>query len=368
MKKKPTALGIGLIALDVVTGGSEHNDKDGLYAGGTCGDVMSLLSFFGWNAQPVGRLDDDAAGKLVRSDLVRFGVCLDYLGLEPAAATPVVMQKIILDREQPRHVFTWSCSECGARFPGYQPVTLTAIDQLLERVEVPTVLFCDRASPGAVRLAEHCVERGAILLYEAAGIGSPNHFRRMLELAHVLKYSHETQKAVDLLHSENPDTALLEIETLGASGLRYRMRTTNDQRWHERSAFAPPRLRDAAGSGDWLTAGLIDQLCRAGIAGLRALDSESAVSALDRAQAMSAWNCAFEGARGGMYGMTPARVAAVAEKIRAHTAGASVLSKTGGGGPQGAFCGECARPVSRKPKPVAVTKSHSRRKSGAVRV
>src|ERR1044071_7895112 len=128
--KKPTSLGIGLIALDVVSGGSEHVDGDGLYAGGTCGNVMTLLSFFGWKAQPVGRLDDDAASKLVRDDMKCFGVDLEYLSLQPTAATPVMMQKIIHDKDQPRHVFTWSCCECGARFPGYQPVTLAAIDHL----------------------------------------------------------------------------------------------------------------------------------------------------------------------------------------------------------------------------------------------
>lgn len=368
MKKKPTVLGIGLVALDVVAGGTEHAKEDGLYAGGTCGNVMTLLSFFGWNALPVSRLDDDAAGKLVRADMTRAGVNLQYVGLEPTASTPVVMQRIITDGEHPRHVFTWSCGECGARFPGYQPVTLSAIDRLLETLEVPTVLFCDRASPGAVRLAEYCVEKGALLVFEAAGIGSPAHFRRMLELAHVLKYSHETQKAVDLLHSENPDTALLEIETLGVAGLRYRMRTKNDQRWHERSAFAPPRLRDAAGSGDWLTSGLIDRLCRGGLDGLRQIDSAALQDALDYAQSLSAWNCAFESARGGMYGMTPTRVAKVAADIRAHATEAKLLTKERGNVSHGAFCGECSRPAKTKDsKRLSHDRPRAKRKSSSPR-
>ena len=205
-----------------------------------------------------------------------------------------------------------------------------------------------------------------MFVFEAAGIGSPAHFRRMLELAHILKYSHETQKAVDLLQNENPDTALLEIETLGANGLRYRMRTKNERRWHERRAFAPPRLSDAAGSGDWLTAGLIDQLCRAGVAGLRTIDMTSLIAALDYAQSLSAWNCAFEGARGGMYGMTPSRLAAVAADIRAHTGETKLLDKERGGVSQGAFCGECARPEAAKKIKSSPPQDRSRtkRKSG----
>lgn len=340
---RPTALGIGLIALDVVSGGREHVDNAGLYAGGTCGNVMSLLAFFGWTAQPVGRLDDDAAGTIVRADLKRFGVDLRHIGLEPTARTPIVMQRIIHDDGRARHVFTWSCAECGARFPGYQPVTLPAINTLISGAPIPTVLFCDRASPSAVRLAEHCRMNGSLVVFEAAGIGSPTHFRRMLELAHILKYSHETQKAVDLLRTENPDTALLEIETLGAGGLRYRLRTGNEKRWNERSAFTPPRLSDSAGSGDWSTAGLLDRLCRDGVTGLESATDTELVAALDHAQSLSAWNCAFEGARGGMYGMTATRVLGVARQIRENTRCAKVPERATSSVSRGDFCGICSQ-------------------------
>jgi fructokinase len=160
---------------------------------------------------------------------------------------------------------------------------------------------------------------------------------------------------------------LLEIETLGASGLRYRMRTKNDRRWHERRAFQPPRLSDAAGSGDWLTAGLIDQLCRSGVDGLRALDGHGLVEALDYAQSLSAWNCAFEGARGGMYGMTVSRLAAVAANIRAHTTETKLLTKERGSVSRGAFCGECARPATRPKRSPAPARSRTKRKSTTAR-
>lgn len=365
MKKKSIVVGIGLIALDVVSGGSEHVNREGRYAGGTCGNVMTLLAFFGWDAQPVGRVAADVAGKLVFADMKRFGVGLEYLALAPMAPTPVVMQRIINVNGQPRHVFTWACSECGARFPGYQPVTLGSIDEALKTLPIPSVLFCDRGSPGAVRLANHCRERGSIIVFEAAGIGSPAHFRRMLELAHVLKYSHETKKVVDLLHSHNPGTALLEIETLGASGLRYRMRTKNDLRWHERSAFRPARLSDTAGSGDWLTAGLIDRLCKDGVQGLRAMGAGSIIKALDYAQSLSAWNCAFEGARGGMYGVTPRRVAVMAAGIRTHRTEAKLLANARGNISGGAFCGGCAQLDTREPKNRSGRRPQTKRKGNA---
>ena len=65
-----------------------------------------------------------------------------------------------------------------------------------------------------------------------------------------------------------------------------------------------PRLADTCGSGDWCTTGLIAKaayggrkgLCRAGAGGVRA--------ALRYGQTLAAWNCGFEGARGGMYSVS----------------------------------------------------------------
>jgi len=51
---KPTAWGIGLIALDLILDGGDPKPR--LSAGGTCGNVMAILSRLGWNAVPVARL------------------------------------------------------------------------------------------------------------------------------------------------------------------------------------------------------------------------------------------------------------------------------------------------------------------------
>jgi fructokinase len=63
-------------------------------------------------------------------------------------------------------------------------------------------------------------------------------------------------------------------------------------------------VRDAGGSGDWTTAGLLHLLGRAGLAGLRTATTEQVHAALRFGQALAAWNCAFEGARGGVYAVS----------------------------------------------------------------
>lgn len=345
--RKPSAIGIGLVALDVVSGGVNHIERAGLYAGGTCGNVLTVLSFLGWGAAPVARLADDAAGRAVRNDMRAFNVDLRLIGLEPRARTPIVGQRIRVDESgSPRHTFSWTCAECGSRFPGFYAVTLASAESVIEhRPQTHTVYFCDRPSPAAVRLAEHFRERGAIVIFEAAGVGVPSHFRAMLELAHIVKYSHETQKVLDILRSDNPATAFLEIETLSAEGLRYIVRRPHlVGTWRTRSAFEAPRLRDTSGAGDWCTAGIIDALCRRGLpALLRSKDAEIAAG-IDAAQSLSAWNCAFEGARGGMYGVSSAKVKKLAAVIRQAKVNPAVPELNAGAAGPPRFCDACASP------------------------
>jgi fructokinase len=69
----------------------------------------------------------------------------------------------------------------------------------------------------------------------------------------------------------------------------------------ESPAFEVDDARDTAGAGDWCTAGLIHRLGQAGAAGLLEVEADELRDALRFGQAMAAWNCRFEGARGGMY-------------------------------------------------------------------
>lgn len=62
----------------------------------------------------------------------------------------------------------------------------------------------------------------------------------------------------------------------------------------------------SSGCGDWTTAGLISKVCREGIGGFKAKSTNDIVQGLQYGQLLAAWNCQFEGARGGMYRVHPA--------------------------------------------------------------
>jgi fructokinase len=52
---RPTITGTGLVALDVVCN-AQSQCVPAFFAGGTCGNVLTILSYLGWRAMPISRL------------------------------------------------------------------------------------------------------------------------------------------------------------------------------------------------------------------------------------------------------------------------------------------------------------------------
>lgn len=296
----PVVVGTGLIALDVVLDGADPAHILPVTAGGTCGNVLAILSYLGWQAFPVTRLGDDAAARRIRQDLARWGVRLDFASSGPSSATPVYIQRMRRDASgMPSHTFLRVCPLCGRRLPGYQPIVLTAAMDVAMHMGYPIVFFMDRVSPGVLALANVSRARGAIIVFEPSGVGDPRLFREAVSLAHILKYSHERMERRD----DDGAAPSLEIQTLGREGLRYRHKigSTRMGAWRHVSSFRIARLVDSAGSGDWCTAGVIHALGRSGLTSFLKTNSYRLHEALLFGQALAAWNCGFMGARGGMY-------------------------------------------------------------------
>ena len=141
-------------------------------------------------------------------------------------------------------------------------------------------------------------------MFEPCGIGDPRHFEEAIQLAHVVKFSDDRINSSEIsLPGEYPS---LYIETKGRSGLRYlcRFERYRTSTWQEMPAFELPNVRDAAGAGDWCAAGLLYQIGRGGVDEFKRQRKPDIHSAIHLGQAMSSWNCRFEGARGGMYNMS----------------------------------------------------------------
>ncbi len=299
--EKPVIVGAGFIALDVVLGSSQH-DHWRMWAGGTCGNVLAILSFLDWQSFPVARLNGDAASDHVRRDLLSCGVRLDFANSEPSTSVPILIQYIHHDHEgRGLHKFSRTCPVCGTWLPTYKPITTTTAREIAAQIQAPKVFFMDRVSRGSLILARASAERGALIVFEPSSIGDPRLFAEALSVAHILKYS--GQRIADISHDNRGEHPLLEIQTLGDNGLRFRSRipSCRTASWHMLAAHKVDRLRDTAGAGDWCTAGILHALGQSGVEGLRHLSMDRLQEGLSFGQALGAWNCRFEGARGGMY-------------------------------------------------------------------
>lgn len=298
--EKPRAFGTGLIALDLVMSANPNLPVQA-WAGGTCGNVLSILAYLGWESYPIARMNGDPASERVRADMSRWGVKLDFAGCEPTSHTPIIIQEIRRGRDgSPTHRFSWACPRCGQWLPSFKPVTRQAVDAVGDGLNGAQVFFMDRLSRAALTLAARASDAGAIVMFEPSGKSDPKLFAEALQLAHIVKYADQRLSEAGGAMASNSAT-IIEIQTMGVDGLRYRHRLATLSDWTHLPAVSAPQFLDSCGSGDWCSAGLLSKIAGGGLPGLKSASIENLTSALRYGQALAAWNCAFEGARGGMY-------------------------------------------------------------------
>jgi fructokinase len=110
----------------------------------------------------------------------------------------------------------------------------------------------------------------------------------------VLKYGRSREAAFSESLGKTSFTQL-RIVTEGKQGARFRVSRGG---WKRLGAF-PVDVVDAAGAGDWTTAGFLSRLA-AGVGALPSLveDADLVADALRFGQALAATSCGFKGARG----------------------------------------------------------------------
>ncbi len=189
---RPAVVGTGLVALDIVFG-SQAEESIGRWAGGTCGNVLTILSCLGWASYPVARLAEDEQALDLRQDLSSWGVHLDYVYQAASGSTPVILQHIRRDdRGEIIHKFSFKC-------PRLRPSVTEVSSGSQAGCQQDACRTCRRrkfsSSIGAraPRLTWLLGFRagGAIVVFEPPSQGDPALFEQAAGLAHIVKYSHE---------------------------------------------------------------------------------------------------------------------------------------------------------------------------------
>lgn len=305
---RPICAGAGFIALDrIYRQGS--NMLLGQYAGGSCGNVMAILSFLGWKSLPVARLNDNDDAKVLLNDLVTFRVSTEYITREHHGVTPVIVQRLRNHPDgRPYHKFEWRSPVDGSRLPSYRPMPQRMAEEKGDRLPDCRVFYFDRADRASFILASKMHNKGALVFFEPSSIKDPVMIAECLSVSHIVKYSAE--RISKLPTSASHFRPILEIQTLGDEGLRYRLKeNTRISAWMTKKATATTQFKDACGSGDWCSAGILSMLCAdpADNATRLHFDCKSVSAAVAFGQALASINCEYEGARGAMYAFSGRR-------------------------------------------------------------
>ena len=129
------------------------------------------------------------------------------------------------------------------------------------------------------------------------------------EVSDIVKVSHKPSRQDLNWESVQNGSARLVIETLGAGGARFSQRSKLGwSEWREVRPLTPPQIRDTAGAGDWLTAGLLTRLRTKGE--LCSLDPTIAL--IEYGQRLSAISISFDGPSGTLHALGAAEIARAA--------------------------------------------------------
>jgi sugar/nucleoside kinase (ribokinase family) len=306
--KKAVCVGTGLVALDIILNGNPKTPPK-FYTGGSCGNVLSILSYLGWASYPIARLDNDKATTKILSDLKRWDVKRDLISVTDDGSTPIIIHRILKDKAgNPKHRFEFKDPETKEWLPSYKPVLSKKVIDIAQKLSfTPNVFYFDRVNRASINLAKLYNSEGALVFFEPSSMGDNKLFMEAASASHIIKFSSDRISNYRKLFKKS--IATLEIETLGAKGLKFRYsKNKNSESWHAIDPIKVDNLIDFAGAGDWCSAMVINLLGKAGKFGFQKKNISDIISALYQAQHLSVLNCFFDGARGIMYNLEINRV------------------------------------------------------------
>lgn len=294
----PVCYGAGLVALDILFRSDNPRDIRS-YVGGSCGNIMMILSYLGWSSFPIARLQQDKNATRIVRDFILNNVNIDFISIDLSGSTPIIIQRNLVDRlGNPKHRFEVVHPITGEYLPRYKSITKKGAEHIIQESKViPDYFYFDRVSPGILMLVDYYKANGSIIVFEPSSRNNKD-FDKALKLADILKFS--DQRISDFKDAYPNSISSIEIETKGSNGLAYRCKNLGNK-W---TLLPPPslvtdrKIIDTSGAGDWTTAGIIYKLNALKGAELEAIGRNDLEMVLNFGQELGAKACLYEGARG----------------------------------------------------------------------
>ena len=259
--------------------------------GGTCGNVMSILAWLGWDAKPIACLDDSPEGMKITEDLKRYGCDCRYVTNTPGGGTTLLRCTHKKEQDGKHSMSVRAGSPGGSRFPKRH--FLRARDEapaFLEALaDTPAVFFFDDPAAGNRLIAKGLKERGSLIYFEPSKMAT-NADLEAVSISDIIKFSDENIPEASFADAYNDK---LFIQTMGAKGVRYKLK---GQPW-ETVEFHPSECSthviDTEGAGDWFTAAFLNELVS-----LESMDAASTLNAIKAAMLVASRSVGYLGSKG----------------------------------------------------------------------
>lgn len=279
--------------------------------GGSTGNVLSILAFLGWESLPLVNLGRDHVGATIHREFTKLGANMRHVRLDRGLTSPLLYQFAGEPSEAPRYSF--ACPVCGQTRRFHENLVDSGGDEFVRCAAESNVFFFDRVTAGTVRMAQAARAGGAFVFFEPASISADRGlFDAALNSAHVVKYSVDR---IDEPLDHHLYSGFVEIQTLGARGLRFRKHSLAAD-WVELPALRTGSVADTSGAGDWCTAGFLHALfARREASELRDLGYNDVYHSLRLGQSIAALSVGYVGARGMMRAWQPSDALEMAQRI-----------------------------------------------------
>lgn len=263
--------------------------------GGTCGNVMCMLSRLGWDARPQVKLIDTEEGQKLADSLASYGCDTRHVSLVPNGGFSGMTCTHRRSNKTGEH-------ELGLRPFGPNGSQFRKITELRARDEVPAFLdgleeapdvcFFDHNEAGPRKIAEELRKQGSLIYYECENNRDWNKFIKSVQVADIIKFSDEN--VPDLSFCEEYTNKLF-IQTQGSKGLQFKLR---EGEWIHVQPQQVSNVVDWEGCGDTITAVFLYELGNLGLPKVSELTEEQVKTALTAATEKAALCTQYYGSKG----------------------------------------------------------------------
>lgn len=262
--------------------------------GGTCGNVSCMLPYLGVQSYPIAHFDLSAEGLQLKSDLERYGADTRFVRNSASGGTTLLTCTHKRDRKTGEHAITYRATSPGSMFPRRKaprgrdeaPAFLAALDFR------PDVFFFDSPDSGYRVIAEGLRTKGTLVYFEPESDKELKKFLDAVGKSDIVKFSGE--KVSDRSFCDGYADKLF-IQTLGADGLRFKLRGGD---WQKVDPVPNDNVVDWEGAGDWTTSQFIASLCRRGLLSVDKMTVENVRECLDEAVRTASRSVSYMSSKG----------------------------------------------------------------------